>query len=90
LVHTEGINTLDSDKYRMICTLAYYIPKWQIAKEILQALLEKKRWRAIDIMYGDIIKNPNYVYPAVYIEEPMGSQIMNIKKTKFANESYSR
>ena len=61
-----------------------------MAQEILQALLESKRYRAIDIMFGDIIKNPKYVYPAVYVEEPMGSQIMNKKKKKFANEFYKQ
>ena len=90
LDHTQGINTLDSEKYRMITTLSYYIPKWQMAQEILQALLESKRWRAIDIMFGDIIKNPKYVYPAVYCEEQGESQIMNKKKKKFANEYYKQ
>jgi len=86
--HTEGINTLDSSKYRMICCLSYYIPKWQIAQEIFQALMKSKRWRAIDIMFGDIIQNPKYIYPAIYIEEPYESQIMNKTKKKFANEFY--
>jgi len=90
LDHTQGINTLDSEKYRMITTLSYYIPKWQMAQEILQALLESKRWRAIDIMFGDIIKHPKYVYPAVYCEEQGESQIMNKKKKKFANEFYNQ
>ena len=85
--HTNGINVLD-EKYRMITTLAYYIPKWEIAQEVLQKLLELKRWRAIDIVYGNIIENPKYVYPAVYIEEPTQSQIQN-NKNKFANEKYS-
>jgi len=85
--HTNGINTLDK-KYRMLTTLAYYIPKWEIAEEVLQKLLQLKRWRAIDIVYGNIIENPKYVYPAVYIEEPNKSQIQN-NKNKFANEKYS-
>ena len=85
--HKQGINTLLA-KHRMITTLAYYIPKWEVAEEVLQQLLELKRWRAIDIVYGNIIKNPKYVYPAVYIEEPSCSQIQN-NKNKFANEFYS-
>ncbi len=84
--HKEGLNTLD-EKYRMLTTLSYYIPKWEIAEEILQGLMKLNRWRAIDIVYGNIIKNPKYVYPAVYIEEPYESQIQN-KKNKFANEFY--
>ena len=72
----------------MITTLAYYIPKWEIAEEILQKLLGLKRWKAIDIIYGNVIKDVKYIYPAVYIEEYGESQIMNKKKKKFANEFY--
>jgi hypothetical protein len=85
--HKQGINTLD-EKYRMLCNLAYYIPKWEIAQEIVQDLLKLKRWRAIDIVFGNIIKNPKYVYPAVYIEEPFESQIQNNRINKHANEFY--
>ena len=85
--HKQGINTLD-EKYRMLCCLAYYIPKWEIAQEILEDLLKLKRWRAIDIVFGNIIKNPKYVYPAVFIEEPFESQIQNHRINKHANEFY--
>ena len=85
--HKEGINTLD-EKYRMLTTLSYYIPTYQIAGDLYDKLMKLKRWRAIDIVYGNIIENPKYIYPAVYIEEPYDSQIMNKKKTKHANEFY--
>ena len=78
------------EKYRMICTVAYYIPKWEIAEDLYKQLMAMKRWRAIDITYGNIIKNPLYVYPAVYLEEYGESQITNVKKTKFANEFYKQ
>jgi hypothetical protein len=86
--HKEGWNTLD-EKYRMVCCLAYYIPTWQMAKEIVQTLMETKRWKAIDIMCGNLIKNPKYIYPSIFIEEPFPSQIQN-KKHLFANEHYKR
>tara|TARA_R110001632_G_scaffold21606_7_gene62936 strand:- start:1006 stop:2613 length:1608 start_codon:yes stop_codon:yes gene_type:complete len=85
--HKEGINTLD-EKYRMLTTLSYYIPRWEIAQELYHKLMGLKRWRAIDIVYGNIIENPKYIYPAVYVEEHCESQIMNKKKKKFANEFY--
>ena len=72
----------------MLTTLSYYIPRWEIAEEILQELMKLKRWRAIDLVYGNIIKNPKYVYPAVYVEQPCESQITNKMKKKFANEFY--
>ena len=87
--HKTGFNMLD-EKYRMICTVAYYIPKWEIAEDLYKQLMAMKRWRAIDITYGNIIKNPLYVYPAVYLEEYGESQITNVKKTKFANEFYKQ
>tara|TARA_R110001592_G_scaffold117235_1_gene319111 strand:+ start:4106 stop:4534 length:429 start_codon:yes stop_codon:yes gene_type:complete len=85
--HKEGINTLD-EKYRMLCNLSYYIPRWEIAQEIVQRLEGLKRWRAIDISLPNILPETKYIYPAVYVEEPMESQIMNKKKKKFANEFY--
>ena len=85
--HKTGFNMLD-EKYRMLTTVAYYIPTYQIAQDLYKQLMGMKRWRAIDITYGNIIKNPLYVYPAPFCEEHGESQIMNKKKTKFANEFY--
>lgn len=86
--HKEGINTLDTQKYRMLMTLSYYIPKWEIAEEIFQQLSNLKRWRAIDVVYGNILKNVKYVYPACFVEEPYDSQIQNNRKNKYCNEFY--
>ena len=88
--HKEGINELDSEKYRMLTTLAYYIPRWQIAQEIFETIMKLKRWGAIDLVYGNVIKNPKYIYPAPFCEEYSDSQIMNKKKKKFANEYYKQ
>ena len=87
--HKQGLNTLD-EKYRMVCCLAYYIPKWEIAKELFDALMKLKRWRAIDVSLPNLLKETNYIYPAVYIEECGESQIMNKTKKKFANEFYKQ
>jgi len=88
--HKQGINTLDTEKYRMICSLAYYVPKWQIAKEVVQSLMELKRWRAIDISMPKVLKETRYHYPAIFIEEPSKSQIQNNRIDMFANEKYGR
>ena len=85
--HKKGLNVLD-EKYRMVCCLAYYIPKWEIAEEIVQRLEGLKRWRAIDVSLPNILKEIKYIYPAPFCEEHSESQIMNKKKTKFANEFY--
>tara|TARA_R110001592_G_scaffold362310_1_gene675722 strand:+ start:2887 stop:4494 length:1608 start_codon:yes stop_codon:yes gene_type:complete len=86
--HKTGINELDTDKYRMLMTLSYYIPKWEIAEEILQEIMKLKRYRAIDIVYGNVIKKVKYIYPSPFIEEYWDSQICNNKKTKSCNEFY--
>ena len=86
--HKDGINELDKEKYRMICTLSYYCPRWEIAQEVFQALMKLKRWRAIDICLSNVLDKIYYQYPAVFIEEPYVSQIMNKDKTKNANEFY--
>jgi hypothetical protein len=87
--HKEGVNTLD-EKYRMVCLLAYYIPKYQIAEEIVQRLEGLKRFRAIDVSLPNILDEIKYIYPAIYCEDRSESQIMNKKKKKFANEFYKQ
>ena len=88
--HKVGVNELDSSKYRMITTLSYYISRWEIAQEIVRSIEGLKRWRAVDLLYGNLIENPKYIYPSVFVEEPFKSQIMNSKKNKFAGEYYKQ
>jgi len=85
--HEEGLNTLDP-KYRMVCCLAYYIPKWEIARDLYDKLMKLERWRAIDISLPNLLEKTKYIYPAIYVEEPFKSQIMNKSKGKFAGEDY--
>jgi len=75
----NGINELDKTKMRMLCTLSYYIPKWQHAKQMLDYVTQLKRWRAIDVSIHNIPIENYYVYPAIYIEKDLQS---NIRKTK--------
>ena len=85
--HKQGINTLD-EKYRMVCCLAYYIPKWEIAEDLYNKLMALKRWRAIDISLPNLLPETKYVYPAIYVEEHGESQIQNHRINKHANEFY--
>ena len=85
--HKEGLNTLD-EKYRMVCCLSYYIPRWEIAEDLYNKLMGLKRWRAIDVSLPNLLPETNYIYPAIYVEQPCESQIQNKKKKKFANEFY--
>ena len=83
----NGINELNKTKMRMLCTLSYYIPKWQIAKQMLDYLNQLKRWRAIDVSIHNIPIENYYIYPAIYIEKDIPSTIRKVKR-KHSNEYY--
>jgi GR25 family glycosyltransferase involved in LPS biosynthesis len=80
----EGINRLGN--YRILMTMSYIIPNWEIAKEILNYIDDRPRYKAIDIMLGDIGIPKFYEYPACYVEEGCESTIS--KKNKKANDKY--
>jgi len=83
----SGINKINFDEYRVLQTMSYYIPKWEIAKEMIESIESRPRYRAIDIMMKEI-PIPFYVWaPAVFVERPVKSQIRS-KKNKFSDESY--
>ena len=84
--HSEGLNVLE-DKYRMLTTLAYFIPNAQTAKNIVDKLKSLKRWRAIDISLPDVLDKKYYWYPARFLEEPFSSTIRPTK-SEFANEHF--
>ncbi len=68
--HKEGINCLDKNEMRMIGFVAYYIPHWTIARDIVDYLNSKARVRAMDCQIYDIVKVPqDYIYPAMFVEE---------------------
>tara|TARA_R110002072_G_scaffold134593_1_gene275475 strand:+ start:282 stop:869 length:588 start_codon:yes stop_codon:yes gene_type:complete len=85
-ISVKGINKLDKDKLRILMTMAYYIPTWQIAKKMLESV-EKPRIRAIDVMLYDIDIPTYYQFPAPYIEADLESTIRKDKR-KHSNELY--
>ena len=81
-----GVNRLNP-KYRMLMTMSYIIPRWELAKEILDLIFTHKRYRAIDIFLGNIsLSRPYYIYPACGEEEGVASTIH--KRQKKANNRY--
>ena len=84
--HRIGLNTL-SKEYRMLTTLAYFVPNATVAKRIVTGLKELKRWRAIDISLPGVLEKVYYNYPACFIEEPFKSTIRPTK-SDFANEVF--
>jgi len=83
----EGINTINNAEYRVLMLMAYYIPNWSVAYEMLQAVTERGRPRAIDTMVRHTHSNQYLYYPAPFIEADFPSQIRK-KKPKHSNEFY--
>lgn len=83
----DGINKIQHDKYRMLMMLAIYIPTWDVAYKMLQAVKERGRPRAIDTMIKMTARNQYVYYPAPFIEKDYPSQIRK-KKQKHSNEYY--
>jgi hypothetical protein len=81
----EGINGLPDD-HRILMTMSYIIPTWELAEYILEKIKSLKRYRAIDILYGNIDVNTRYLFPAAFDENGMSSTIH--KKSKRANRYY--
>jgi GR25 family glycosyltransferase involved in LPS biosynthesis len=80
----NGINYLGD--FRILMTMSYIIPNWEVAKEILTYIDARPRLSAIDIMLGNMGILTFYEYPACFIEEGCESTIS--KKTKKANDKY--
>ncbi len=88
LVH--GLNLVDPNKFKVMCCLAYYIPTWGMAMEMYVTLMDKDRYRAIDVMLANEESIKKYfVYPAWFEESTAGeSDIRGVKK-KFARSDYT-
>ena len=82
---TDGINNIP-DEYRILMTMSYIVPTWSLAEDILKKIKSLKRYRAIDILYGNLDIKKVYNYPASFDENGMSSTIH--KKTKRANRYY--
>ena len=76
--HMKGRNILDTDKYQMLMTMSYYVPTWQLAQQIIQNIESQKRYRGADIMFFKSIPS-EYIYPALFIEEHVPSNIRSNK-----------
>ena len=81
----DGINTLPP-QYRILMTMSIIIPTWHIAKEIVELIEMKQRYRAIDILLGNLAIPKYYEYPACFVEE--GSHSTIATKDKKSNEFY--
>jgi GR25 family glycosyltransferase involved in LPS biosynthesis len=80
----EGINYVKG--FRVLMTMSYIIPRWEIAQEILDYIDARPSYRAIDIMLGNMGVIKYLEYPACFVEEGSDSTISSKKKK--SNEHY--
>ena len=86
--HQKGINLCPPD-YRILGTMAYIIPHWNVALKILNKIYSQNRYKAIDIMLGNIGIKQYYYYPGCFREEGSDSQISKKNKNnKIMTEQY--
>lgn len=86
--HQVGIN-LCPENCRILGCLAYIIPNWKVAYKILILIYSQSRYRAIDIMMGNIGIKQYYNYPGSFREEGSTSQIsQKNKNNKIMTEEY--
>tara|TARA_R110000868_G_scaffold8848_3_gene45142 strand:+ start:427 stop:1101 length:675 start_codon:yes stop_codon:yes gene_type:complete len=83
--HSIGMN-LCPPEYRILGTVSYIIPDWRVALDILDRIKSQKRYKAIDIMLGNIGLKQYYNYPGSFREEGSISQISS--KNKIQTENY--
>tara|TARA_R110001592_G_scaffold331695_1_gene614696 strand:+ start:2716 stop:3363 length:648 start_codon:yes stop_codon:yes gene_type:complete len=82
-----GVNLVDENEFKIMTTLAYYIPTWQLAKELYDQVYNNQRYRAIDVMYSQTTIPKAFVYPALFQEQRLDSDIRKNKK-KFCDLYY--
>tara|TARA_R110000737_G_scaffold352097_1_gene396711 strand:+ start:3228 stop:3866 length:639 start_codon:yes stop_codon:yes gene_type:complete len=85
----KGIHLVNHNDYRVLQTVSYYIPNYEIAKKLIEFIKDKKRWRAVDVMLGEVNKIMNvYIsYPASFVERKEPSQIQTFKN-KYSTQQY--
>lgn len=86
--HKIGINLCPSE-FRILGCLAYIVPTYKVAENILNLIYSQNRYKAIDIMLGNIGIKQYYNYPASFREEGCESQIsVKNKQNKIMTEDY--
>jgi hypothetical protein len=82
----NGIN-IQGDDRKIMMTLSFYIPTWEIAKDIINYIDSQKRYRAIDVMFQKWSGKKYYIYPALFIEGDYPSNLRD-KKPKHSDNFY--
>ena len=73
--------------HKILTTLSYYIPTWEIAEQLIVDITSQKRFRAIDVMLNKVSIPKRVYYPALFIERDLQSTIRP-SKVKHPTEDY--
>ena len=82
----QGLLEVPED-VKLLMTLSYYIPNWELAEVIYDHIIGQNRYRAIDIMLNKLPIKRYLYYPACYIERPLVSTIRE-DKNKHSTKYY--
>tara|TARA_A100001201_G_scaffold142981_1_gene142814 strand:+ start:1204 stop:1857 length:654 start_codon:yes stop_codon:yes gene_type:complete len=84
----NGIHKVDFNNYRVLMTVSYFIPTWEVAKKLVENVDNAERWRAVDCMLHKFKEVSFYLsYPGSFKEKAIPSQTRKNQK-KFSNEFY--
>lgn len=73
---------------KLLMTLSYYIPNWEVAEVIYDHIMSQNRYRAIDIMLNKVDIKRYLYFPACYVERPLVSTIRE-DKNKYSTKYYT-
>ena len=76
------------ENFKILMTMSYYIPKWELAKELFDYVESQKRWRAVDIMMTKSNTKFYMSYPASF-EERGDQSIIRKNKNKRSDKFYN-
>jgi GR25 family glycosyltransferase involved in LPS biosynthesis len=84
---SDGVHKINFEEFRILMTMSYYIPTWELAEKLLNYIESLNRWRAIDVLLAKA-PIPFYIsYPASFVERGDESLIRKSKNKK-SNEFY--
>ena len=61
----KGFNKIDTSQYHIMGAYGYYIPRWELAKELHDWIHSSKRWRNYDNLIEKSPLKRYFVYPAL-------------------------
>jgi GR25 family glycosyltransferase involved in LPS biosynthesis len=61
----EGVHEIDLSRYHIMGAHGYYVPTWEVAKQLVDWIHAQKRWRNYDNLIEKSPQKRYFVFPAV-------------------------